>query len=514
MGEIQQKSDSLYIGNLNTVEFDLTLPQKTADGHGIVWKSDNTRFLKDDGKVEQPKYGMGSRDVLLHAYIGPEGKEVEKVFAVHVLEAANDIRVRRTYPVIATARVGEVFYLPSVAITDTEEGDTIAHPVEWKDGSEKQYDMPGRYEEKGFLSGTDIPATAEVMVSDDIERTPEKAEPSVFSFSLSDTEIMEGNMFRDEQDRFMEFLLKTDDDQMLYNFRLAAGLDTKGAPQMIGWDAPDSLLRGHTTGHYLSALALCYKVTGNPRIAKKAEYCIHELRICQKKFSESEGFHTGFLSGYSEKQFDLLEEYRHYPEIWAPYYTLHKILAGLIECSMAFQETEAFDIAKDLGLWVYERLHRLDHDRRVKMWGMYIAGEFGGMNEVMAQLYQMTGNEKYLVAAHYFDNDKLFYPMEHQIDTLGGMHANQHIPQMIGAMKIYEATGDERYYQMASWFWKTVTRAHIYAIGGTGEGEMFHKPECIAGKLSEHTAESCASYNMLKLTKELYQYDPQACYMD
>ena len=136
------------------------------------------------------------------------------------------------------------------------------------------------------------------------------------------------------------------------------------------------------------------------------------------------------------------------------------------------------------------------------------------MNESMAELFRITGKKEFLEAARFFDNDRLFYPLEQGVDALDGMHANQHIPQVIGAVKMYEMTGEKRYYGLASLFWKIVTQSHMYAIGGTGESEMFHEAGNIAGLLTKSTSESCATYNMLKLTGELYQYLPEPAYMD
>ncbi|MNL10060.1 hypothetical protein D3C87_1308500 [compost metagenome] len=145
---------------------------------------------------------------------------------------------------------------------------------------------------------------------------------------------------------------------------------------------------------------------------------------------------------------------------------------------------------------------------------MYIAGEFGGINESLAELYTITQKPEHLAAAKLFDNDSLFVPMRERIDALGGLHANQHIPQIIGALKIFQATGEKEYYDLTRFFWQAVTSAHTYSIGGTGEGEMFRQPGRIGEYLTDKTAETCASYNMLKLTKELFAYDPAAEYMD
>lgn len=330
----------------------------------------------------------------------------------------------------------------------------------------------------------------------------------------AEVRLIEGSAFYESQENMLKFLLSVDDDRMLYNFRRASGLDTKGAKPLDGWDAPDGKLRGHTTGHYLSALALCYWSTGNERIKEKAIYIVDVFGECQDSFSGNPDTKEGFLSAYSEEQFDLLEKYTTYPTIWAPYYTLHKILAGLLDCYSLIHYQKALQIAERIGMWAWNRLSRLPHKQLTKMWGLYIAGEFGGMNAAMAELYMITGKEEFLKCARLFDNDNMFGPLTEKKDALGNMHANQHIPQMIGALRLYEATGEKRYFELAEFFWKIVVSSHCYANGGTGEGEIFHESGKIGTFLNEKTIETCASYNMLKLTKELYQYFPDVSYMD
>ena len=198
---------------------------------------------------------------------------------------------------------------------------------------------------------------------------------------------------------------------MLYNFRAACGLDTKGAPEMIGWDAPGQQFErtyNRTLSVWLGTLLSGRKKRRN---RKKAVYMCDSLKECQEAFSRMENIQEGFLSGYDETQFDLLEKYVRYPEIWAPYYTLHKIFAGLLDCWEYAEIPQALEIADKLGDWVYNRLSRLPHHVLMKMWSLYIAGEFGGMNDVMARLYGITGKEIHLKASRMFDNDKLFFPL-------------------------------------------------------------------------------------------------------
>lgn len=510
---VEKDKDSLYIGNIRTVEFDLTLPLKGENGSDIIWKSGHDRIISVEGKVTRPRYGTGSRTVPLTATIRHGEAETKKTFEVRVLEEENKIQVKKVFPIHLQAQSKEQFFLPTASAIETTGGRTIAHLIEWKNNGERIYTQCGTVIEQGYIAGTKIPVEAVVEVVSVSEKEIKESVPIVTE--LSGNVRLEGkSYFLNAQNWSEEFLLNVNDDQMLYNFREAAGLDTKAAPEMIGWDAPDSNLKGHTTGHYLSGLALCYRTGRNEKIREKAKYMCDALKECQDSFGNQEGFHKGFLSGYDESQFDLLEKFVRYPEIWAPYYTLHKIFAGLLDCYEYAEIETALVVACRLGTWVYNRLSVLSHHVLMKMWSLYIAGEFGGMNEVMARLYEITGNETHLKAAQFFDNDKLFFPLSQKVDALDTMHANQHIPQIIGCMKLYEATGEKRYYDIAEYFWSIATKSHTYVIGGIGEGEMFHAANEIGSVLTKNTAESCASYNMLKLTKELYKYCPTSSYMD
>ena len=176
----------------------------------------------------------------------------------------------------------------------------------------------------------------------------------------------------------------------------------------------------------------------------------------------------------------------------------------------------ALDTAILLGNWVNDRLNATTKEQRAKMWGMYIAGEYGGMNESLATLSLLSHNESFLETAKMFDNPKVFDGLALNLDTISGIHANQHIPQIIGALKEYEASGDEKYFKIAASFWKIVTDHYTYSIGGVGRGENFKEPDVLAGNIdTNRNCETCACYNMLKLTRMLYTYDPKnSSFMD
>lgn len=349
---------------------------------------------------------------------------------------------------------------------------------------------------------------------------------------------LEGNSaFRENMARDIGYLKFLDCDRMLYSFRKTFGVPTDAEP-VYGWDAPDGLLRGHSAGHYISALAIAYSAAGDAELLAKLNYMIAELHSLQKMSKGSAAdFRTvctpedcaedkwsrdpstwgeGFLSAYSPDQFALLEQFTPYARIWAPYYTLHKLLAGFVEAYDRTGNAEALEVACGIGNWVYERLSRLAPEHRKKMWSMYIAGEYGGMNETLARLYGITGEAKYLDCAKMFDNENIFPGLARGEDTFKNLHANQHIPQIMGAMLEYEVCDDESYHDIARNFFSHVTGHHMYSIGGVGQGESFREPDRQAHFINGGTnCETCATYNLLKLARELYAFEPErAEYMD
>ncbi|MBW3077617.1 beta-L-arabinofuranosidase domain-containing protein [Bifidobacterium simiiventris] len=511
----------LYIGNTGTVEFDLDLPASGANGSTITWSSDDERWIRPDGTVHQPEYGRGYRDVTLTATVTYGMASATRTFTVRVLEQHNTVAIRSVFPVSLTVRSGEPYALPTYTAARTEDGMTISQRIAWHDGVEHTaprlpHDGGHRRDVRwhGVVDGTDVAVTAIVHVVDQDSQPREDTADRRTPVPLGHVRLTGDGVLARNQRHRLAYLRGVDDDRLLVEFRRAAGLDTRGAQPMTGWDAPDSLLRGHTTGHTLSAYALAYAASGDVAIKAKLEYVVASLAEVQRAFAARPGAEPGFLSAYDETQFDRLEELAPYPTIWAPYYTLHKILAGLLDAYRYAGSRQALDVARGIGDWTYERLHRLDHERLQRMWSLYIAGEFGGMNDALADLYAATGDERHLAAACLFDNDRLMEPLRQHVDALGGMHANQHIPQVIGAVKLFEATGLPHYLDQARFFADAVLGHHLYAMGGTGQGEMFHQPDEIGSLLADDTAESCASYNLVKLAVELERHCSEPRYAD
>ncbi|MFN8573061.1 MAG: glycoside hydrolase family 127 protein [Gemmatimonadaceae bacterium] len=233
--------------------------------------------------------------------------------------------------------------------------------------------------------------------------------------------------------------------------------------------------------------------------------------------------HPGFLSAYPETQFMRLEEFATYggnQGIWAPYYTLHKILAGLVAANTATGNTQALDIASKIGDWTYGRLSKLRPEQFDRMWNMYIAGEYGGANDAFASLYALRQDKpEYLTIARYFDNRNVKDPVAQGNDILDGRHANQHIPQFTGYLRVYETSGESEYYTAAKNFWDMVVPHRVYSHGGVGVGEILRKRDVIAGSLysepkNHDHAETCVVYNMLKLSRNLFFHDADAKYMN
>lgn len=508
--------ERIYLGNLSTVEADISLPVRGENRTVFSWQSSHDYLLSKEGKVSRPHFGAGNRQVTLTLTATNQGISKTKTFAATILEKEYPFTVNSVYPITVYTKVGKLPDLPSVVVASNNLNEDIVIYVEWEKVKQCMVEKEGEFVVKGVVKDNVTSMATVVVTNNEILLIPKlNIKKAVQAYNIKDVNLLPQSDFYNQQQRVLEFLLNIDDESMLYNFRSAAGLSTNGASPMTGWDAPECKLKGHTTGHYLSALALCYGATGNERIKAKLDYMVDELYICQQEMTKyPDKFAPGFLSGYDEEQFDLLEEYTTYPTIWAPYYTLHKIMAGLRDCYIYGENLKALNILIDIGLWVYNRLSKLTKAQRDKMWAMYIAGEFGGINEVLADLYMLTNDERYLVASKYFDNDKLYLPMKMKIDALGNLHANQHIPQIIGCMRQFDATGEKERFEIADAFWNFVTQNHIYSIGGTGETEMFKPAKQIARFISQKSAESCASYNMLKLTGMLYEYYSDSKYMD
>ena len=226
--------------------------------------------------------------------------------------------------------------------------------------------------------------------------------------------------------------------------------------------------------------------------------------------------HPGFLAAYPETQFIQLESMTgsDYSRVWAPYYTAHKILRGLLDAYTATDDDRALDLASGMGDWMYSRLSVLPEATLQRMWGIFSSGEFGGIVEAIVDLHSLTGRAEHLALARLFDLDTLIDACAANTDTLNGLHANQHIPIFTGLLRLYDATGEQRYLAAARNFWGMVVPGRMYGIGGTSTGEFWKASGVIAGTISGATAETCCAYNMLKLSRTLFFHEQAPKYMD
>jgi DUF1680 family protein len=337
-----------------------------------------------------------------------------------------------------------------------------------------------------------------------LKNTSNKIPSKASSFELRDVRLLEGP-FRDAMLRDQQYLLGLDQDRLLHNFRVTAGLPSSAKP-LGGWEAPDVELRGHSVGHYLSALALMYASTGDARFKARADAIVVELGKVQQAMP-SRGFHPGYLSAFPEEFIDRVENRQ---RVWAPYYTLHKIMAGLLDVYGLCGNQQALDILAKMADWVRFRTDRLSEDQQQRM----LETEHGGMNEVLANLYGVTGNPDHLRLARAFDHKALFDPLARGEDPLNGKHGNTQFPKIIGALREYELTGEKRYYDIATFFWERVALHRSFVIGGNTDDESFFPVEEFSKHLGASTTETCNTYNMLKLTRQLFRLEPSARLME
>ncbi len=330
------------------------------------------------------------------------------------------------------------------------------------------------------------------------------AEPVARPFDRGQVRLLDGP-FRDAMLRNQKYLRSLDPDRLLHTFRLNAGLPSDAKP-LGGWEAPGCEVRGHCLGHFLTACALMWAHEGDEVLKKKGDAIVAELARVQEALA-AKGSTPGYLSAYPESFIDRVEKGQ---RVWAPYYTLHKILAGLLDMHVLCGNAQALDILKKTASWQKARLDRLSEEQMQKALG----NEFGGMNEIWANLHAVTRDPEHLRLARAFDHKFVFDPLARKEDKLNGLHANTQIPKMIGAAREYELTGEDRCRTIARFFWERVALHRSYVIGGHSDHEHFFPVEHFSRHLSPGTAETCNTYNMLKLTRHVFGWEPSAESMD
>ncbi len=329
------------------------------------------------------------------------------------------------------------------------------------------------------------------------EKIAWKVEP----FPMTQVRLRPG-IFQNMQEINRRYLAMIPNDRLLHSFRATAGLQSSAEP-LGGWEAPDVELRGHLAGgHYLSASAFMYASTGDEDVKKKADAIVTELARCQ----EANG--NGYLSAFPTELFDRLKSGT---RVWAPFYTIHKVMAGHLDMYLHCANDQALQNVENMAGWVENYLQPVGDDQ----WARMQLTEHGGMNETLFNLYSVTGKEKYLALARRFDHKKFFDPLAERRDELKGLHTNTNIPKVIGAARGYELTGDDRYHTIADYFWHEVVAQRSYATGGTSNGEgWYFDAGDMSKQLGASAEECCCSYNMMKLTRHHFGWTGDARYMD
>jgi len=318
--------------------------------------------------------------------------------------------------------------------------------------------------------------------------------------------LLEG-IFEESQELGKNYLLSVEVDRLVAPCYEAASLKPK-MPRYGGWEATQ--IAGHSIGHWLSAASAMYSATGDMTLLGRLTYAVNELAYIQSH--DPDGYVSGFPRDCFDRVFNGGGEFEVHNfglgGSWVPWYSIHKIYAGLIDVYRSTGIDKALYVVTKLADWAKKGTDRLTDEQFQRM----LICEHGGMNEALADLYQLTGNKAYLELAIRFCHLAILEPLAEGIDELEGKHANTQIPKVIGAAKLYDLTGDEKYHRIAQFFWREVTRNRSYIIGGNSIFEHFSAPG--TEKLGVETAETCNTYNMLKLTSQLFRWSPDAEYMD
>ncbi len=324
-------------------------------------------------------------------------------------------------------------------------------------------------------------------------------------FEISDVKLLEGP-FLHATELNKKVLLNYEPDKLLAKFRIEAGLEPK-AEHYGGWEG--ETLAGHSLGHYLSACAIMYNTSGDSTFLKRVNYIVDELNKCQQNSGSG---YLGAVPG-AKKVFenevakgDIRSRGFDLNGIWAPIYTQHKILAGLLDAYKLCGNETALETARKFADWMNSYMSQMNNDQVQLM----LNCEYGGINEALANLYAFTKEEKYLELARKYYHEQILKPLSKGKDILQGKHANTQIPKLIGLARIYELTGDTTEQKTASFFWDRVVDHHSYVTGGNCDHEYFGPPDSLKNRLSDNTTETCNVYNMLKLSRHLFEWSASA----
>ncbi len=330
-------------------------------------------------------------------------------------------------------------------------------------------------------------------------------EIKAYAFNLKDVRLLEGSPFKNAMEKDSAYLIVIEPDRLLHRFHKNAGLSTKG-DVYGGWESEN--LSGHTLGHYLSACSMFYANTGNTEFKKRVDYIVDELERCQVARK------TGYVGAIPNEDtifarvsrgdiksggFDLNGG-------WSPWYTVHKVMAGLVDAYLYCDNEKALKIVTGMADWTERTIRNLNEEQRLKM----LMCEYGGMNDVLANIYSITGNKRYLDLSYKFYDEFVMGQLAKEIDPMPGKHSNTNVPKAIGSARQYELTGLGSDKTIASFFWDIMVHHHTYVIGGNSNYEYCGEPDKLNDQLSDNTCETCNTYNMLKLTRHLFAWNPNS----
>jgi DUF1680 family protein len=370
----------------------------------------------------------------------------------------------------------------------------------------KQADQVTQHEKMAYAGPTEkrIPKTAAEYnkhppvrefepFSEPITFTRREVAPKVRPFALNEV-LLDPGPLQQAREWNRAYMLRLPNDRLLHNFRVTAGIPSVATP-LGGWEAPKSELRGHFVGHYLSAAAMLYAATRDAVIKTKADGLVVGIAECQEKLNES-----GFVAAYPSEFFVRLDKR---DKVWAPFYTLHKIMAGLLDLNTVADNQQALDVLLKLSAWVdvWTASKSEEHMQDI------LKTEYGGMNEVLYNLASVTKDDRWARVGDRFTKKIFFTPLAMRRDELKGLHCNTHMPQVLGAARRYELSSDSRFGDVSEFFFETVSKSRTYATGGTGNTEGWLTAAnhlSLEMKVSSHHQECCCAYNMMKLSRHVY----------
>lgn len=320
-----------------------------------------------------------------------------------------------------------------------------------------------------------------------------------------------GGPLKQAQDLDADYLLKLEPDRMMAFYRQRAGLQPK-AQGYTGWDGDGRNLTGHIAGHHLSAVAMMYAATGDARFKERVDYLVREMKEVQDKHGD------GYLGALANGKEQFIEVSKgnirsagfDLNGLWAPWYVLHKTYAGLRDAYRFTGNKTALDIEIKFAAWAESIMAKLDDAQTQKM----LNTEFGGMPEVLADLYADTGDKRWLALSHRFDHRVVLDPLAAGKNILNGLHGNTQVPKIQGSLMRYAYTGDKADGDAAKFFWESVVNHHSFATGGHGKDEYFGPPDQLSDRIDGRTAETCNVYNMIKMTRKLFALQPDNKYAE